>query len=53
MKWKCTICGWIYDPEKGVPEKKIQPGVEFDDLPENFRCPQCGAKKKWFAIFVE
>ena len=25
MKWRCTICGWIYDPEKGAPEKKIEP----------------------------
>ena len=49
-KYKCTICGWIYDPAVGVDEKgvRIEPGVDFNDLPDDFRCPQCGAVKKWF-----
>jgi len=47
-KWKCSICGWIYDPEIGVPEHEIKPGIPFQQLPDDFRCPQCGAMKKWF-----
>lgn len=49
-KWKCTICGWIYDSEKGLAEKKIAPGTAFENLPEDFRCPECGAMKKWFKV---
>ena len=48
IKWKCTICGWIYDPKYGLPEKNIKPGTSFEDIPEDFRCPECGAMKKWF-----
>ncbi len=47
-KWKCTICGWTYDEEAGLANKNINPGTAFSDIPENFRCPKCGAKKKYF-----
>ncbi|UCF07321.1 MAG: rubredoxin [Thermoplasmata archaeon] len=52
-KWKCSICGWIYDPEKGLADKGIGPGTSFEDLPGTFRCPQCGAMKKWFKMVDE
>lgn len=48
-KMKCTICGWIYDPEKGIPKMGIEPGTPFEELPDDFRCPECGAVKKWFS----
>ena len=44
----CTICGWVYDPVLGGPAKDVKPGTEFDALPADFRCPKCGAAKKWF-----
>ncbi|UCE36024.1 MAG: rubredoxin [Thermoplasmata archaeon] len=47
-KYKCTICGWIYDPEAGLPDQGIDPGTPFENISESFRCPECGAKKKWF-----
>lgn len=47
-KWRCTICKWTYDEEEGLPRKNIGPGTRFLDLPDNFRCPKCGAAKKWF-----
>ncbi len=47
-KWKCTICGYIYDPEKGDPEHEINAGVPFDDLPEDWVCPICFAQRKDF-----
>ncbi len=45
-KWKCSVCGYIYDSEKGIPEKGIEAGTEFEDLPDDFKCPRCGAGKK-------
>ena len=47
-KWECTACGYIYDPEKGDPENGIIPGTLFEDLPENWVCPQCGVGKEFF-----
>ena len=47
-KWKCTVCGYIYDSEEGISEKGIEPGPEFEDLPDNFKCPRCGAGKALF-----
>jgi rubredoxin len=47
-KWECTVCGYIYDPENGDPEHNIQPGTPFEQLPENWTCPVCGAPKSQF-----
>jgi rubredoxin len=47
-KWKCSICGWEYDHEQGLPKKNIAPGTSFENLPDDFKCPKCGATKKWF-----
>lgn len=48
-KWKCTICEYIYDPEKGDPENGIKIGILFENLPDNWVCPVCGAPKEMFA----
>ncbi|MCK4266048.1 MAG: rubredoxin [Thermoplasmata archaeon] len=50
--WKCTVCGWIYDPATGVPDAGVEPETPFEDLEEDFRCPKCGAKKKLFERMV-
>ncbi len=47
-KWECTACGYIYDPKEGDPESGIQPGTAFEDLPEDWVCPQCGVSKEFF-----
>ena len=47
-KYKCTVCGYIYDPQKGDPESGIEPGVLFELLPDNWVCPICGAGKDAF-----
>lgn len=47
-KYRCTVCGWIYDPEKGDPDGGIKPGVPFEDLPNDYVCPICGASKDQF-----
>ena len=45
MKYVCVACGWVYDEELGDPENGIAPGTKFEDLPEDFECPLCGASK--------
>jgi ferredoxin-NADP reductase/rubredoxin len=47
-KFECGVCGFVYDPEKGLPEQGIPPGTPFEALPEDFCCPVCGAAKSAF-----
>lgn len=47
-KYTCTVCGYIYDPEKGDPESGVKPGTKFEDLPADWTCPVCGADKSKF-----
>jgi len=47
-KYKCTICGHIYDPIVGDPKGGIIPGTAFEDIPDTWRCPVCGVSKKDF-----
>jgi flavin reductase (DIM6/NTAB) family NADH-FMN oxidoreductase RutF/rubredoxin len=47
-KYKCTVCGYIYDPEKGDPDGGISPGTPFEKLPDDWVCPVCGAAKSEF-----
>lgn len=44
----CSICGHEYNPEKGEPAQNIAPGVAFEQLPDDWECPVCGAKKSLF-----
>ena len=48
LKWRCIVCGYIYDPEKGDPEAGIEPRTSFDSVPEEWTCPACGAPKEMF-----
>jgi flavin reductase (DIM6/NTAB) family NADH-FMN oxidoreductase RutF/rubredoxin len=47
-KYKCTVCGYIYDPAAGDPDSGIKPGTSFESLPANWTCPICGAEKSNF-----
>lgn len=47
-KYVCTICSYVYDPEKGDPENNIEPGTAFEDLPDDWVCPECGMGKDVF-----
>lgn len=47
-KWMCLICGWIYEEELGCPEEGIPPGTRWEDIPEDWSCPDCGAIKEDF-----
>ncbi len=48
QKYRCTVCGYIYDPEEGDPANDIDPGIPFDQLPEDWTCPICGVSKDDF-----
>ncbi|MDZ7640595.1 MAG: rubredoxin [Desulfurivibrio sp.] len=48
-KYECDICGYIYDPASGDPENGIAPGTSFEELPESWTCPVCGADKSQFS----
>ena len=47
-KWKCIVCGYIYDEDEGDPDSGIEPGTKFEDLPDDWVCPLCGAPKDMF-----
>ena len=47
-RWKCIVCDWVYDPTVGDPDGNIPPGVAFEDLPDDWLCPVCGADKDMF-----
>jgi len=52
-RYLCLICGFIYDEALGLPEEGIPPGTRFDDLPLNWSCPECGARKADFERIEE
>ena len=47
-KYVCTVCGYVYDPEEGDPDNGVKPGTPFDELPDEWVCPVCGAAKEEF-----
>ena len=47
-KYTCTVCGYVYDPEVGEPENGIAAGTSFENLADDYVCPECGAGKDSF-----
>ncbi len=47
-RYVCSICSYVYDPEVGDPDAGIEPGTKFEDLPDDWVCPECGAIKEQF-----
>ncbi len=47
-KYKCSVCGFIYEPKEGHQESGVTPGTKFEQIPENWTCPVCGAGKEAF-----
>lgn len=43
MKYRCTLCSYVYDPAVGDSDNGVPPGTAFEDLPEDWVCPECGA----------
>ncbi|HXP91763.1 MAG TPA: rubredoxin [Fibrobacteria bacterium] len=48
--WKCNVCGFEYSEERGLPEEGIAPGTRWEDVPEDWACPECGATKSEFEM---
>jgi rubredoxin len=48
--WMCLICGWIYDEAAGDPGHGLPPGTAWADVPMNWVCPECGARKEDFEM---
>lgn len=51
-KYVCTVCGYVYDPEEGDPVFNIPPGTPFEELPDYWVCPTCGAEKSSFEVWA-
>ena len=47
-KYVCTLCGYVYDPELGDPDNGVAPGTQWEDVPDDWECPVCGASKDDF-----
>ena len=47
-RYECTLCGYIYDPQVGDPANGIAPGTPFEEIPDDWVCPECGAGKDEF-----
>jgi len=47
-KYECIVCGYIYDPAKGDPDNGVAPGTAFEELPDDWVCPDCGVGKSEF-----
>ena len=50
MAWMCMHCGYTYDPAGGDPVGEIPPGTPFEDVPEDWKCPDCGAARAEFEL---
>ena len=48
--WMCANCGWIYDEAKGDPDGGIAPGTRWEDIPDDWVCPECNAAKSEFTM---
>ena len=48
-KYVCDVCGYVYDPAVGAPDHGIAAGTSFEDLPDSWVCPECGAGKDSFS----
>ncbi len=53
QKWICEVCDYIYDPQQGDPDQGVQPGTPFEDLPDDWTCPDCGVGKDDFRPLTE
>src|SRR5262245_57346627 len=48
--WMCLICGFVYDEAAGAPDEGLAPGTRWEDVPMNWTCPECGARKEDFEM---
>ena len=49
-KWQCLVCGFIYEEALGLPDDGIPAGTSWDDIPDDWMCPECGVGKEDFEM---
>ncbi len=49
-QYVCIVCNYIYDPARGIPEDGIPAGTAFEDIPDDWACPECGVSKEDFEL---
>jgi rubredoxin len=49
-KWQCVVCGFVYDETTGLPDEGITPGTKWEDIAEDWECPDCGVSKSDFEM---
>jgi rubredoxin len=49
-KYSCTVCEYEYDPQEGDLGNNVEPGTSFEDIPDGWTCPVCGAQKSEFEV---
>jgi rubredoxin len=52
-RYKCSVCDYIYDPEVGDPDSGVAAGTAFEDIPDDWMCPECGVGKEDFVLIEE
>ena len=52
-RWHCIICDYTYDESVGDPDSGIEPGTKFEDIPDDWCCPDCGVGKEDFELVEE
>ncbi|MCK9512623.1 MAG: rubredoxin [Pigmentiphaga sp.] len=48
--YQCVVCGFVYDEAEGLPEDGIAPGTRWEDVPDDWACPECGSPKGHFEM---
>jgi len=48
--WECIVCGFIYEEALGLPDEGIAPGTPWEDIPDDWACPDCGVTKSDFEM---
>jgi rubredoxin len=48
VRYRCLLCSYVYDPAVGDPDSGVEPGTAFEELPDEWVCPECGAGKEDF-----
>ncbi len=51
--WACKVCDYVYDEALGDPDHGLPPGTRFEDIPDDWECPDCGVSKAEFALFED
>jgi rubredoxin len=52
-KWECIVCGHVYDEAEGDPEHGIKAGTRWEDIPNDWTCPECGVAKADFEMVLK